>query len=41
MSYGLSVVIIEPKDSNNVPFIFIGGFDGMLWHLNKDEPRRD
>ncbi len=34
MSYGTSAVILKPDNDNNIPFIFIGGFDGMNWHMS-------
>lgn len=41
MSYGISAVIMQPEkgSEDKVPFIFIGGFDGMNWSL-ADDPRK-
>lgn len=36
MSYLVSAVIEQPKEGQTeIPFFFIGGFDGMNWHLAK------
>ncbi len=41
MSYGTSAVIIQPKNKKDkIPFIFIGGFYGMNWHLYEKNVRK-
>lgn len=44
MSYLISAVIEQPKENQTeIPFIFIGGFDGLHWHMAeaKKSPERE
>ena len=40
MSYGVALVINKADiDKEKIPYIVIGGFDGMHWFMNKDNKK--